>query len=709
MSGTEPPGKNAHGKPTARPVALQGDLANLPDALAPLKALPNWGCWKWELRVDKNGVGKWTKPPLQPANPQSHAKTTDARTWGTYEQALAAFTAGKCDGIGFNLSGTDIAAFDLDNCRDKVTGEIAPEAMAIVNRAASYTEITPSGTGLRVIGISSGGELHRKQKVPGSAVEVETYRNTARYITITGLPLPKTQPRMADIGGVIDAVVAELDRVKSNGSGNGKPSELEDRRYDLNNWIEVNGHRHESDDDFKPDERYLPPKLKAIIANTPPAEDLSAAFHHAVCWLRELGWSARSIEAYIDGKGVVPQRYEGRLKREIYRCLHNAERNKASNAKANTAKEAPQAGGIPLEFYEDFDKTVSKKAIIKGVLYRGERSSWVGPPGSGKSALLADLALHAAEGTDWRGHRSKEKVVVLYFALERKELVKRRMRAHERPPIQLEMKDGKLETRKPDRARTNLPIAVAGSAIDLLSPASVDIIVETICAAKAHYGRPVGLIIIDTFNKGIAMGGGDENAAKDQNIAAANLQQVQDQTDVHIALIGHTGKDESRGARGSNAHLGDVDMMVQISLAGDVRTAAITKINDGMECVLTRFRVKEVTLGYDEDGDPITTAIVSDEVPTGGWTGLNKRQARAMHMLEDALAEGGEPAPPGSGYPKGATVVPIVLWRDHCLRGGLFMGVKMESARRAFRRAVDDLTGLRRIGVWDERVWIVPQ
>ena len=35
MSGTEPSGMNAHGKPTARPVAFQGDLRDLPEALAP--------------------------------------------------------------------------------------------------------------------------------------------------------------------------------------------------------------------------------------------------------------------------------------------------------------------------------------------------------------------------------------------------------------------------------------------------------------------------------------------------------------------------------------------------------------------------------------------------------------------------------------------------------------------------------------------------
>ena len=106
----------------------------------------------------------------------SYAKNNDPSTWGTYEQALAVFEAGQCDGIGFNLPGTDFAAFDIDKCRDPATGDIAPEAMAIVDRATSYTEITVSGTGLRVIGYGSGAKLHRKQKLPGSPVEVESYQ-----------------------------------------------------------------------------------------------------------------------------------------------------------------------------------------------------------------------------------------------------------------------------------------------------------------------------------------------------------------------------------------------------------------------------------------------------------------------------------------------------------------------------------------------------
>lgn len=696
-----------------RPVPFQGDLRNLPAALTPLKELPNWVCWSFEWRVDKKGGGKWTKPPRQPRNPQQYAKNNDPETWGTYEEALAAFEAGQCDGIGFNLLGTDLGVFDLDKCRDPVTGSIAPEAMSIVYRSVSYTEITPSGTGLRVIGRGSGAKVHRKQKIRGCPVEVESYRCAERYITITSNPLPQLGLMFRCIDDVIDAVVAELDGVKPNDLGETKPYDPQDRRPELDQWIKVNGDKHESADDFKPDDRYLPLRLKAIIANTPPAKDLSAAFHHAVCALHELKWSATKIDCYIDGRPVVPERYRGRLKKEIYRCLYNAEMNRASRVKANAVKEAPQGGGIPLEFYEDFDKTVSKKAIIKGVLYKGERSSWVGPPGSGKSALLTDLAIHAAEGADWRGHRSKDNVAVVYFALERKELVKRRMRAHAMPqnPLPFEMKEGQLGAPKLQEARTFLPIAIAGKAIDLLSPASVDIIVQTVRAAEAHYGCPVGLIVIDTFNKGIAMGGGDENAAKDQNLAAANLQQIQDELpDIHVALIGHTGKDESRGARGSNAHLGDVDMMVQISVAGDERTATITKINDGVEGVLTRFQMMRVTLGHDEDGDDIATAIISDEVPLG-WSGpkLNKTQQRAMALLEAALLEYGEPAPKTARYPQGATVVPVERWRDHCLMGGLSPGGTKNSAKRAFSRAVDDLIALRRIGVWDERVWIIPQ
>jgi hypothetical protein len=137
-------------------------------------------------------------------------------------------------------------------------------------------------------------------------------------------------------------------------------------------------------------------------------------------------------------------------------------------------------------------------------------------------------------------------------------------------------------------------------------------VVATIREVEADYGRRVGLVIFDTFAKLIAAGGGDENLAKDQGTVFANVQRVKDETDVHVALVGHTGKDVQKGARGSNAILGDVDVMVEIS-GDDVRTATVTKGNDMPEGPLFSFRSDIHEFGTDEDGDPITVNVVSEE------------------------------------------------------------------------------------------------
>ena len=107
---------------------------------------------------------------------------------------------------------------------------------------------------------------------------------------------------------------------------------------------------------------------------------------------------------------------------------------------------------------------------------------------------------------------------------------------------------------------------------------------------------------LDTYAKGIAAGHGDESLAKDQNATLANLRRVLDNANVHIATVGHTGKDQSKGERGSNAKLADVDLLVQIS--GDIiKTATVKKANDQPEGALTSFRLEPYDFGLDEDGD----------------------------------------------------------------------------------------------------------
>jgi hypothetical protein len=301
----------------------------------------------------------------------------DPKTWGTYQQALAVYERGECDGIGFELSGTEFAAFDIDNCRDPGTGEIAPEGMEIVKRCTSYTECTVSGTGLRVIGFGHGSreeKIHRKQKIPNSGVEVESYRSPERYIVITGIPLADTWPHVADIGYVMDDVVAELDgRHSSDGSfdfntarkqqhdfsgaelpteepgADGKPQLLLPLAVKHTTPVtsEENdtatgkaGEHRESSNSADADATFsrmtLPEDLQRLIFNGPgPNDDHSRVFHRAVCWLGELGWSATRIETLIAGKPIVPERYANRLRQEIERCLRNAKRKQSAGSSGN--------------------------------------------------------------------------------------------------------------------------------------------------------------------------------------------------------------------------------------------------------------------------------------------------------------------------------------------------------------------------------------
>ena len=283
---------------------------------------------------------------------------------------------------------------------------------------------------------------------------------------------------------------------------------------------------------------------------------------------------------------------------------------------------------LRLTYFDECGAYVEKRSILKGIIARGETSAWIAPPGAGKSALLTEISVHCAGKLDWRGHRAKEACGVVILALERGDLFKRRLRVyHQRD---------KLE---------GLPIAVADDVIDLLNPSCIGLIVATVRAAEQQFGVPVGLIVIDTFAKGIAANGGDEDKARDQNRAAANLRKVHAQVDVHIALVGHTGKDETRGARGSNAHVGDVDVMVQIS--GDtIKVAQVIKGNDQPERVVAQFKLEPYELGRDDDGDPITTSIVSvDRIDTQPAQQqrepkLTANQKTLFAMLHDAGRSG---------------------------------------------------------------------
>jgi putative DNA primase/helicase len=132
--------------------------------------LPDWVAWTY----DPNKPDRPTKPPrVTLGGPPVDVRDPKARflTLGAAEALLTQLREAsplareRGAGVGIVLnrgSGTvRVIGIDLDNCRDPATGEIAPWALEIVRRFDSYTEISPSGTGVKIF-LEVRGEVARE-------------------------------------------------------------------------------------------------------------------------------------------------------------------------------------------------------------------------------------------------------------------------------------------------------------------------------------------------------------------------------------------------------------------------------------------------------------------------------------------------------------------------------------------------------------------
>jgi putative DNA primase/helicase len=143
-----------------------------------LKACHQWLCWRREQRG-----GKATKVPVN-SRTGALAKTNDASTWGSYDEALMAVRDRACDGVGFVFTREDpYAGVDLDDCFDD-EGVLTGTAQDIVDLLATYAEVSPSGRGLHCILRGEVPAGARKQAVlAGQSVEVYS---EGRFFCMTG-------------------------------------------------------------------------------------------------------------------------------------------------------------------------------------------------------------------------------------------------------------------------------------------------------------------------------------------------------------------------------------------------------------------------------------------------------------------------------------------------------------------------------------------
>lgn len=155
---------------------------NVPPALSELVKINRWLTWHWEQKAN----GEWDKPPtdlngyrMGANNPLNHRSFTDA---------TGSVRAGRNDGIGFApIKDSGYIFLDLDKCLNPETGDLLPQALYIVRRADSYTEVSPSGRGLRIIGYADGwmhADTITYYRLPDNSFGGEISTNSG-YITIT--------------------------------------------------------------------------------------------------------------------------------------------------------------------------------------------------------------------------------------------------------------------------------------------------------------------------------------------------------------------------------------------------------------------------------------------------------------------------------------------------------------------------------------------
>ncbi len=185
-------------------------LSGIPDEL---KGYPQWVVWRFEqYKGDK-------KPRKVPYSPLTGGKTgtraIDAEKWGTIEQAVQAAKTfkGRFDGIGFVFSQEDpFIGIDLDHCVDDgVPNELAGGIVAKLN---SFTEVSPSGTGLHIIVKGKKPGTRCKRNLEGDQA-IEVY-DKERFFTVTGKRLGVIALINQDQGAFEDVYHEYVEQVTDN-------------------------------------------------------------------------------------------------------------------------------------------------------------------------------------------------------------------------------------------------------------------------------------------------------------------------------------------------------------------------------------------------------------------------------------------------------------------------------------------------------------
>jgi hypothetical protein len=320
--------------------------------------------------------------------------------------------------------------------------------------------------------------------------------------------------------------------------------------------------------------------------------------------------------------------------------------------------EAPTTAPTTLNFLAPADcaSSPNRGYVVKGLIAPRDLGCIFGAPGAGKSLIAPHIGYLVAQGRLAFGQRTKPGRV-LYVAAEDPHGMRGRITA--------------LSMRHGDAPDFRLVEGVS----DLLVLGSPDLAALRQAVAE----QQPALIFLDTL--AMSFPGLEENTAEDMGRVVAIGRSLT----VHgaaVILIHHDTKAQGPTPRGHSLLNGALDMTLQLfprDEAGVVR-GKLGKNRNGTSERDIAFRIATESLGEDEDGDPITAALVDELAPGAAPKPekLNKTEQAALKILHDLASTG--------------RAVTDEAWRTACVESSTVSGSEDRKSRQtATRRAFQGL------------------
>ncbi|OYD32523.1 helicase RepA family protein [Escherichia coli] len=294
---------------------------------------------------------------------------------------------------------------------------------------------------------------------------------------------------------------------------------------------------------------------------------------------------------------------EGRYCVRLYKAGHIRPSNINAIAHKLAAAGVTDANYYPEGMHSQLPMSVGSAGydtqldyVVKGIIPAVSLCSIYGASGSYKSFLAGSWACHVSTGRQWGGRRVAHGAV-LYVVGEGGIGVPRRVKAWEVVHGE-QVKNLYL---------VNRPIFPA-------APLDVEEMVIAARQVERETGKPVRMIILDTLAR--CFGGNDENDSRDMGAFIRGCDELKRRTGATVLVVHHSGKDETKGARGSSAFRASLDAEYRIrreDAGSEALVISCTKMKDAEELKEAAYDLRVVELFTDADGELITSLVVVDK------------------------------------------------------------------------------------------------